>query len=222
MYRTSRRSFKRTTFRRRSSFRRSSRPMRKMVARTAQRVINNNLEKKYQDLSFNATIPSDGSAIQKLTSITQGTGDSSRIGDKIRVLSWKCRFQFVAADTTNAVRMILFQWHPDDNVSTPILGNILQQINYTSYYNHDQGNLFSVFFDKTYTLQSSDMANRVTTQTYRFGKKTGKMRWIKQNIKFNGNTPTGSDNLYCIFVSDSTAGPHPTVNGSSRLVYTDA
>lgn len=215
---------RRTTYRRRPLLRRTgARTFNRAMARTAQRVINNNLEKKYQDLAYNINVDNTGSSIQDLTSINAGMADSSqRIGDKIRLLSLKFRLQLSAADSTNYFRIILFQWHPDNANTTPIVTSILQNATYSSYYNHDEGSQFSVFYDKQYALDTQGNATRVLDWTFRFNSKSPKMKWIKKNVKYNGSTLQGSDHLYYLFISDSGTTPNPNISGSSRLVYTDA
>lgn len=201
------------------------------MRRVAQRVVNSNLEKKYHDVNGSANLGdlNSGYYIRDLTEITQGTSDASqRIGDKIKCLSQKFRVQLAlapAGDLVNYVRIILFQWHPQ-NITTPVPSDILQTTNPYSFYEHDRGTNFSVYFDKTYTLSSTGTSSRILNWTFRLGKKRGRgpRRFVKSTIKYTGGGSNngGLDHLYMLAWSNDTTGAVPALGYAYRMTYTDA
>lgn len=212
----------RSTYRRRS-YRKRAMPPRRPMKRMIQNVINSNLEKKHFDFPIQTTI-SNAAAIYKLTSIPQGDTDQSRDGDKAKMLSLKLKANIAAADTINFFRVILFQWHTNDTNTPPSTQSILQTADVNSPLNHDAGAIYSVFHDKVYALSANGDTNRVLDFVYRFGKKTGKMKWVKSIIKYDpGIGPTTSiDSLFILLITDSNVTPHPSFNGIFRTTYTDA
>lgn len=218
---------RRTSFKRRSPYRRTLRrrtPIRRTMVRTAQRVINYNLEKKYIDTAYSGGLDSTG-VLTAVTASSVGTGDqSARVGDKIKALSLKIKWQFITNInvSTSFIRVIWFQWHPDSSVTAPTVGDILQPApSYTSFYNHDKGSLFSIFSDCTYTLQTQGRTNVSVNKTFRFGSKLGKMKFVKPIVKYTTGSGSGCDQIYCLIISDRSANT-PTIQGTSRLSYTDA
>lgn len=220
VYRTyRRRSFKRTYARRRRTTRAAA-P--RMMRRVAQRVFNNNLEKKYQDLAYSSTLSNSGTNFQKLTTISVGQLDSSnRIGDKVSLLSFKYRWDFATPNAQNYIRVIMFQWHPDDSLVAPTASLLLQQVSTTSFYNHDQGAQFSVIMDRQFVLNTNN-PNKSIYGTVRFGSKLGRMKFVNKTVKYDSATTNGPDQLFILFISDNSSTPSPSVTGTSRLTYTDA
>lgn len=190
------------------------------MRRVAQRVYNRNAEHKYIDTQFTQSLTP--SAITQLTRIQSGTDDITRVGDKVRLSTLRIRGQILAADATNAVRMVLFQWHPNTVAQVPSLAGLFQDPgNYNSFYQHDTGANFSVFYDKTYYLSANGTASIMFNKSFRLWSKKGRMRWVRQNLKFVGSSNDALDHLYILWFSDSNAAPSPGVQWYSRVSYTD-
>lgn len=194
------------------------------MTRVAQRVVNRNIESKFKDTAIGQPIDNTGYFV-KLTDLGRGTSDQNeRVGDKVRMAGLKMRFQLVsaAADVTNIIRVIIFQWHPSDAIALN-LGSILEgTTNYTAMYNHDQGANFSIFYDRTFTVNAQGIPNRMMMKTFNMYSRLGRMKWVRKTIKYNAGLSTGQDNLYVCFVSDSGSVPHPSVFGTFRFTYKDA
>lgn len=191
------------------------RPMRRVI----QNVINQNLEKKYADVSF--TLTPTPSALLRLTGVSQSDTDSTRDGDKIKVLSVKMRSTVLVADATNFIRVILFQWHSSSSVNPPGVTAILQTQDLNSHYNHDGGALYSIFYDRVYALEGSGNAAQNINAVARINK-VGKTKWVKPIVKFESGTIEATDHFYMLVISDSTASPSPLFSGVFRTTYTDA
>lgn len=201
-----------------------------MLNRTQKRqvrsIVNSNLEKKYFDTLLSGTV-STTAQISKLTTIPTGTTDSTRVGDKVKMLSLNLRFLFGAADATNVCRFIIFQWHLNDGTA-PVVTDILNNTGVTdvfmAYYNHDQGKNFTVLCDKMIiSCLNASNANVWFKWRHSFNRKRKLSdKFVKNTIKFIAAANTGMDHIYMLIVSDSSALTHPGYNLDSRVTYTDA
>lgn len=165
--------------------------------------------------------------IQDLTAITQGDTDQTRDGDRLQ-LAGKIDFRFhlFIGDSSNVVRVIIFQWHPN---STPSAGQILLNgptgvIDYLSTYSHDNRQEYRILFDKVYSLIGDGVADvsAYTTLTqivrvYRISlKKATKM------VQFAAATVDGTNKIYILRVSDSNAIPYPLMGYQAKVFFRDS
>lgn len=131
----------------------------------------------------------------------------------------------VSADSSNHIRVCLFQWLAD---STPVPGDIFQSLSpQTTISAWQVNNLekLNVLYDKSFptyltvfrtgTLANLASGNAYSEKVYIKGKKMAPLRFNNA-----GNTTEFGD-LYIVVVSDSTVTPHPTISWFTRLVYTD-
>lgn len=150
--------------------------------------------------------------------IVQGDTDINRDGDKARMLSLSIRANLIYGDTTNVVRMVVFQWYSGSN-SIP-LENVTEASDasgrqWMSPYKHDHAGKFKILYDKTYSLSNSSHQQYTIRKTIRF---KGKNSYVTFN---NGSTTINENAVYVAFVSDSAGIPHPTLNYYYRLRFSD-
>jgi len=124
-------------------------------------IISRFAEQKYHDKIFNK-LSADWSAsgsVLNLTDVSQGTTDTTRVGDKIMLNSIELRWlQYIdPALFPTAVdqfyRVIIFKWYDD---TTPGAGDILSQVlpppvGLISPYDHDRKVKRKVLYEKTYS-----------------------------------------------------------------------
>lgn len=185
------------------------------VRSIATRSINARAEKKYYDRSLSGTTYDWSGSIVSLTNIAQGSTDVTRDGDSIYLRSCRVVGDITAGDTTNMFRVIIFQWFDDTTpVYTDILSSVYQgTVNcVNSPYHHDQRKHFNVMYDKRYLLDSSD-PNVMFDTKY--------MRPAKRKVHFSAGGTTGSNELFILFMSDSGAATHPSVNFVARTTFND-
>lgn len=169
----------------------------------------------HQSLSIDTT-----GELYSLTNVSQGTGDSNRIGDEIKISALELRINALYGDTTNYLRIIVFQWLANDDISAPIVGDVLydasSSIPYVlSYYNNDTlGSDYSVLYDKVHSLNNTYKTN--FSQNIFIP-----MKYAKKKVQYVAGTTNGSHKLYILLCSDSGAIPHVTVNMVARLTYVD-
>jgi len=208
-------------YRSRRLFKKSRRPA--TTAKVA-RMINNRAEKKYHDIVFTGPV-TNLTTVTDLVPIPQsnpGATDTTRIGDKIRILSmkWVGQAQLVAGDIAGVLRMIIFQWHPDDTFQVPTLTDVLQYNDYNSPYNHDRGTNFSIIYDKTTAYNFQGVSNRVLKGRLAIRK----FKFCKQNISYTAATINGLNKFYMIMTSDLQIGINNGIGteGTLRVTFTDS
>lgn len=148
----------------------------------------------------------------------QGDTDISRDGDKLRMLSLALRGNLIVADTTNVVRMIVFQIY-DGGVSG-LLEDVIEASDssgrqWRSPYKHDNAGKFKILYDRTYSLGDASKQQVTFNKLIRFSGKNAYVGFL------NGTTTIQKNTVYVAFVSDSAAISHPTMNIYYRLRYTD-
>lgn len=191
-----------------------------VTRKEVKQIIKRVAETKY--LNFHAdlvSVPSTG-YINRMSTIAQGQTDSTRIGDKLRYKSMELRGEFIGADTTQLVRLILFVWKPDSNADAPAALSDVLHGTYTGSnevpmapYTHDLRSNFTILRDKTYALST---AGRPSVQ---FHWKLNNVRGKELKLIAAGNE--GKNHIYMMAVSDSDVASHPTLSVISQLSYTD-
>jgi len=148
-----------------------------------------------------------------MSGITQGLQDlAQRVGDEIRPISFSIKGEIVGADSTNVVRLIVFQWKQE---TVPVIGDVIQTANVNSFYNHDNAGLFKILFDRRYT--TSYNGNDVKQVNVNITKGFNRM------VKYNATSSTQFHNgIYICLISDSASFNHPGFNLITRVRYTDA
>lgn len=183
-----------------------------------------NSEKKYLDIALQSTSVSltpTTSGYFTYTALSQGSGDTQRIGDSINVTSLHVKGYTTRADTTNIVRLIVFLWKPLSSDIAPLAGSVIDSSTWSAdptqaYYNVDRRRKprqYKVLYDKTWYLDSD---HTIIPFSFNYMPKTP----IK--INFASGSSTASDNqIYFQMMSDSAAASHPILLFSSRIYYTD-
>lgn len=197
------------------------RPSKKFV-KTVRHIIEKTVEKKYRFYQSGSTVSSLGYALY-LTDVPIGTSDTTRIGDQISLRSVRFKITATVADTTNWVRVILFQYIPqiDSSTFTPTtypIANILIDTTTTwlSPYSHDNRYNFRILYDKTH-LVVSNQSNQLT-MFKGFIKK-----FPRDKIQYYaGSTTTQVNAIHMLILSDSGVAPHPSFTYSIKLNFSDS
>lgn len=189
------------------------------------RIVGLRTEDKYYDQIQDAiSLVNTGLILGGLVIPVQGTGVKQRVGDSIMMKSLRVKYNIVAGDQNNAVRVMLVQWHDTNSINAPSLSKIAENtidnlpfFNY-NYTNYSQ-NVFRVLYDKIHVVGTSGggLPYALTRTIFLTGKKLG-----RKKIDFNPGVVTGDDQYYFIVAGDSGGVPHPNISYTSRAVYTDA
>lgn len=186
-------------------------------------------ELKYQDLTYTFSPDySGGNAFCfDLTAIAQGTTDTTRIGDEIKLHNIKMNFLVkgnTSANSYNFLRVILFVWKLDTSLSgNPNLTNVLSPALVggvsapASQYLHDNREDYQILWDKTYKVDST-LDN--TTQSIVHIQKFRDLDHLK-GIQYILAGTTAINKVYIGFISDGLV-TIPSITGSTRITYTDS
>lgn len=202
-------------FKKRVSKKRTLKPS-KALTKVVKKIINKEIETKSYDNYNNLTADTTGSIV-KLTSIPQSVGDQGRVGSIITPtgIQFDCIFTVVAADTTDAMRLLIFQWKPDDAADAPNMSELFEST--TAGYQlvtpskHVDRQRYHKLYDKVILLDNSMPQKHLKIRIKRLNK-----------INFNDDLLTGQNHLYFAIFSDSGVAAHPTILYWSRTYYKDA
>jgi len=187
------------------------------VKRYVKRAIKAQEETKVFD-TYIAQNPSDAGILTDLSSVTAGVGYSQRVGQKIQPFGIRLRLYSKLADTTNAVRYILFRWKGDDTVDAPTLARIIFSTNLAAPYtwqnmlNEPEQQNFRVLMDKSILINAVAKPDHYFTRFFK----------LKGTIQYDTGVTTGKNHLYLLSITDSGAVSHPVSVLYSRLYYKDA
>jgi len=194
-------------------------------------------EYKVTDVSVIGANSTTTATIQSLTAfMVHGSGTlNGYVGGSIDPQSIQVRLASTAGessavipigpDTSNNVRIIIFQWLGD---TVPVGSDLFQSAGAGATYspwNISNIDKINVLMDRTYShyltcyqetaVTTTVSGNHIMDKAFIPGRKLAP-------ISFNsgGTASTGND-VYICHVSDSSASPHPTVSYYTRLTYID-
>lgn len=206
-------------FRRRKRASRKSKPSLsrgqvKQMNSIASKAISRRAEKKYYLHSNGSSSISDTGYIWPLSDVPQGDTDQTRNGDSLYLRTVRILGDVRAGDTTNACRVIVFQWLDD---STPTVASVLQTTSGVtavfSPYLHDQRKKFRIMYDKMFVVAANGNDAKVFDTKY--------LRPPIKKVAFTAATTTGSNKIFLLLISDSTAVTHPALTHYSKVTYDD-
>lgn len=182
-----------------------------------------NAEHKYHDTNVGLTTPTSSSIIQVLNSLAQGTTDSTRIGDSIKMTSLNVNFDayhnFNSSSPTQNLRIIIFIWKKPS--TAPTLDDILAPSSaasdrYLAPKNYDKRFWSKILYDKTFKLNeggSSSAGYKIHLDFSKY-KKYAHVQYAAASSSIDNN------GLYMLTISgDATLAP--ALNYFARLKYLD-
>lgn len=192
----------------------------KTIAKVAGKVFTSKM-KNISELKYHAAhdvavgAPAIGTIV-RLTDIALGDTDENRNGDKVTLTSMRFNYELSIGDSTNFVRVALFQWCDSNNNGDPIVSNCIQNNTYPtlSTWHHDsvQSGKIKILYDKVYLLDSDDPV-RVSYVEINKG--------FKRNLQFEGGGPSARGHIYLLLLSDSAAAPNPTITYYCKTQFRD-
>jgi len=187
------------------------------------------------NITSNQSVTTTGIIHNCTTNLVRGTGALNNfIGNNVTPVGLQVRYQIVSGesssiipvgpDTNNMTRVVVFQWLSD---TVPAISDIFQStaglapISPWKQENLDKLNILS---DRNYatwlvsyqynSLSTTISGNAYTDSVYIKGKKL-------LPIQFSQAATPNQNNIYVVFIADSTAVPHPTCSCMTRITYTD-
>lgn len=202
-------------------------PLKNAFKSVAKKVIASNAEDKYHtDKSYAGTGISSSGNIWRMSAVVPGDLHYQRDGDQIYATSLTIRYNFIQTDAYNQLRLIIFKWKPYDGTA-PTITDVLDNLGYTyvvAPYLRRKGQQYKILYDKTMHLNAQTMnSNESLADTYNNSVSRTISKKIKLGFKiqYEDQLTSGTNNIWCIMVSDSALVPHPHVEYTARLNFRD-
>jgi len=154
----------------------------------------------------------------------QGPGPNQRVGDKIRIMAIRLRYQvyipfgtFPGGDLTNLFRVIIVHDKAFASTAPTSMGLLLQGLgDVIAQKQQGATDRFKFIYDRTHSLNYNG-------NTSVFVDKVIKLNNI---LQYNGVAGTeadlANDNYYLVFATDSYGSPNPRITFHNRIIYEDA
>lgn len=189
-------------------------------------------------IGYTAFYSGVGRILQHMTNITQGTGDTQRIGDEITLKHCYVSFSIqnnsgAAAQPFTDARVIVFQYNSNDitpNELELLLGAQATAGAISSYSarNIDYLGVYNVLYDKTFHLSYGvpNANNYAQTDSYSVWKKVKiPLKYAKKKLQYmNGVGTNESTNGLYLFVTSGNGiiAANPTFAAEWVVSYTDS
>jgi hypothetical protein len=215
----------RNVFRKRRESGAPNKELHREVAREVKAVLKDEIEEKNFDVRAFASSAQSTPSIFTISSVSQGVGGNSRVGDTLKYRSlqffFNCYIQGTGGtnDFTNLVRLTIFKWLPTVIVAGhPIVTDIYQdgsaaQSAVSTPFQYDSESNFKILFDKTWPLCGTGPSQICINRTMP----------LKGKAQFLGATSSlASNQIFAIVSSDSILASHPLYDFTSRILFEDA
>lgn len=192
-----------------------ARSLKRKMKRVARGQIRYMSEKKWFTAHTANNIDFSGQ-IDNLTQIPQGDTDLTRDGDQVRLTSFQLRANIRVGDNTNTIRLIVFRWNDNNAVVVPAPADLITAISTgeapLGAYQQDnvRSRRFNVLFDRLYSVDANNPQVVLKIK-----------KRMSSTINFNGGGTGGRGHIYFMYISDSGAATHPTINYAYKFVFID-
>ncbi len=181
------------------------------ITKVVKNILDSKMEMKWIPFNVSTTVDNSGS-MTDLTSVGQGTNAVSRVGQTITVKSIEMNVVATLADTTNLIRMRIFEWIPSDTSDIPSLSEL--QYNTSSVISPllpYKPSRFRVLYDHLFVL---DTYHPILAEKVRLE--------LDHEVQYDLSVNTGSRHLYLSLQSDSGAASHPGFAYDALVRFQDA
>lgn len=188
----------------RKMYKRRRKTVPKHIRQFVQSKINVNQETKHVNSNVVSLGISSTATNVDVLNIAQGTDRFERVGNDIRVTGFYGRFQMIGGDATNVIRAIMYI--PKDPSATLTGANTYGLID---------PNVATILYDRLHVTTLNGPNTKVFTMAKKFKGKGLHVEW--------DDTGTIKKNrIRLLFVSDSGASLHPTLDYHWACYYKDA
>lgn len=183
-------------------------------------------ELKTHDVFYNEEELVISPSIADMSTITQGDNFNERIGVKVDLQSLYIKLRFTKFDSTQFIRVVVFQWFMERDTAVPTWYDIMQypaSTNPTLKYEFISPISVSKGFNKQFRILKDvtldlDSDNPIQTLSMYINK------GFRKRIDYNSSTSvSGTGHIWLMMISDSigSIGSRPTVSGVVRSRFTD-
>lgn len=209
-------------------------PLSKKQRFEVNRIINRRSELKFVLTNQAGFGQSSTWTIAKIMTVAQGDADSTRDGDRLQWagnIELRCNITNgtgTTGDIFNNVRIIIFQWHPNDSTSplaTDILLNgVTGGADTSSHYNHDKRQLYTILFDRYFsTVGNNSSASNPFAPNMQTGLLTYSisLQTAQKSAQYVAAGTTGTNQFYIATCSDSQLATHPSIYYAIKGFFRD-
>lgn len=178
-------------------------------------VVNREIETKHDNTEINATATLSTPLWYDLTSFSQGVTGLTRVGDRIRPIKLRINHTAVASTSTNRMRVVIFQWHPNTANHTPSLSTFIDAnagYEIQGPLHPDYRQQFTLLKDVYWTFDNvTGPGIRSMILNIR----------PKKTIEFNPAANTGTNHVYMLVMGDNNTYPQ-SFTTSVQFMFKDA
>lgn len=164
--------------------------------------------------------------------VGQGALQGDRIGDKISIVAIDFRFGLFYGDTTNYVRLTIFQFHDMSDATGPFpdQDTIFEagplntgQVDLFSQYDLNVKSTYTVLWDKTYKMiGNAALGYALTDTSLHVAHIKVPMTKARKTIEYDFNSGQAKNRIFFVARSDSAVGIlDPTIAWSCTFSYRD-
>lgn len=208
--------------------------------RQVRSMISHNAELKYNFNSSATTAITNTYTISGVPfDIAQGVTDTQRVGDR---LTWCGNLEInlqvlngqgATGDIFNNLRVIVFQWHPNQTPTAALLllNGPSGVPDIYSVFNHDNRQMYTVVHDRVYkTVGNANAAttpntNMISTGVRRYKINLRKKRYpspFQSEVQFVAGGATATNRMFVALVSDSALATHPSFTAAWKMFFRDS
>jgi len=198
------------------------------VSKIVQKNFSKRVELKYYTFGAQPTVNSTIPVITSLSDIAQGDTDITRNGDRLNISRLELRYILKVNSANlipaNAVRVIIFQWLPNDGTAAPTVSNILTPDGFSGTYtvlsghNHDGRDMYRIVYDHTHMVVGTSTIYASNAGIY--VDKVVSLAAAIKHFQFNGSTTNATNKLFVLFLTDAAANL-PFIYWNTKLYFRD-
>lgn len=164
---------------------------------------------------------SNVATITSLAEIAVGDTDNDRIANDVTLKGLKANLTLLASDATQILRLLIFKWKENDNFNAPTVAQLIEPGPtgapdvWSLHTTHSKKSVVWLY-DELFVFSAGGSASNII-------QKRQLSIPIKGTMEFYNQVNTrGTDKIYFLVISDSSAVTHPTMFASWELAYTDS
>lgn len=175
-----------------------------------------NVEKHALNTVISETPTNTVGSLACLNLIAQGDAEGNRQGDSVMLKQLHINFKYTihASASHTTIRTIVF-FYKQPQGAIPNITFVLANATHLSIYNHDNVGLYTILYDKSISLNSTNVTEMTRYMTRKF---------YQIHQTFDGATAAATDiqtnALWVMFVSDEATNT-PTVEARAQLMFID-
>jgi hypothetical protein len=177
------------------------------------------IDPRYIDINLGMSVVSLWTLVD-MTPVTQGVGDTQRLGRYTRLNRAELQFTIDAqnADVFTTVRFLVVQWVPQSSNQPFTMNEVLQLANdVNSFYNVDAGSGYKILHDEK--LAMSGTITNPTISGFQTIYRRVNLRRANKNQLYAIGTVTSFNKLFFVAISNSNISPFPAIVGYSRVYF---